>query len=206
MLLKRTHNEDFAIHVNITLIESLKAMDNMFSRDYEYKRLYEILITEYFNAIWPDLSQALLKDKDEYITFYNLQNIIGGGVVSLDRAVILSGDSEQIKEWCRKNELAPARLAHMVPFFSGTGIDEYSQFLLDEFGQNNDVISILDSHIHSYAWTGSLIPLYESRISVLQTLTTHKFSEVRDLAERNIAHFQKEIERQRNREAENMVR
>lgn len=172
-------------------------------RDYELKKILRILISNYFDVVWPPLSKALLSQ--EFLIFYHLQHFLENknhGMESVD-TILMHGDLEVIFEWCRENtEIAPARLAYMIPLYANGEMHSLTIRLLDEFGDKENLLDVLSAQIHSYSFVGSVIPLLQSRKDALQSLLSHSKKEVVIWAEKNIREFETEIERTNQREAE----
>jgi hypothetical protein len=201
---------EFAKHINISIIKSI-TWHNSYHLDDYVKKVYDILLGEYFEFIWEDLSKFLLSEDEEYIKFYGLKHILGSSIgSSIERqvGVIMSGQINTIFEWCMSNiPVAPARLAELIPVF-GNNNDLYNELnpiaeqLINEFGNNDEVLSGLSSNLGSFSWVGSMIPLLEAKIEIFRKLINHKHIKVKEWAENNIVYLTKQIEQERIREEE----
>jgi hypothetical protein len=167
----------------------------------------------HFNSIWPDLSEALLSKEESYITFYGLKHILGSHIGGVGRTigVLFEGDIDAIFKWCHENKpLAPARIAELTPIFINNNTD-YSEWhpvalrLLNDFGDIKEVLSSLSSNMGTYSWTGSVVPFLEAKKELFRQISDHSIEEVRNWATAYIAYLDKDIEREKNRDAESFI-
>jgi hypothetical protein len=75
-------------------------------------------------------------------------------------------------------------------------------FLIDNFGNNKEVLSALTSNLGTFGWTGSLVPYYQRELSMFKLLKNHKIEEVRKWVNRNIDYLTKMIDREKCRDEE----
>jgi hypothetical protein len=204
-LLSHKESKIFAKYINLQVINLAKDLNYSFSFNSTLENLYRLLIGKYFEIIWPDLSSALLSCGEDYYVYYHYQHLLGShiGGVSNEVGILFRGDINLIFDWCNKfPEKAPVRLASMVPIFEGEGFHPITLRLINEFGNNQDVLSNLSSNMGSYSWVGSMIPLLKSKRKLFNSLKNHAIPEVADWAKRNICYMDKEIEREQQREDE----
>ena len=103
--------------------------------------------------------------------------------------------------------MAPTRLAELVPIFAGKN-DDFSNWhpltlrLIDEFGDIEDVLSSLGANMGSFSWTGTIVPLLEGRMHILNLISSHKIKIVSDWAKREITYLEKAIKYEKNRDEE----
>jgi len=168
------------------------------------------LIRVHFNAIWPDLSEALLSEGDSFLKYFGLKHILGSQIGGIGReiGVLFFGDIDVMFDWCSKNRpLAPSRLAELVPIFDN-GNTNYGEWhpvairILNEFGGLQEVLSSLGSNMGSFSWTGSAVPFLEAKLQLFFKLEEHPIELVRSWAVANQGYLREEIERERNRDAE----
>mgnify|MGYP000396733760 CR=1 FL=1 len=200
---------NFAVFINKSVIESI-TWENSYHLDHYIQRVYEILFKVHFNAIWPDLSNSLLFSEETDIRFYGLKNILGSRIGGVGRSigVLFDGDIDSIFNWCAGNKpLAPSRLAELTPIFDNNNTD-YTKWhpvalrLIDDYGDIIEVLSNLSSNMGAYSWTGSIVPFLESKKELFKQLTNHKIDLVKEWAISNIRYLDKDIEVEKNREAE----
>lgn len=203
---------DFAKFINKSIIDSI-TWENSFHLDHYVQQVYEILLKVHFNSIWKDLSDALLSNEELYIKFYGLKHILGSHIGGVGRSigVLFDGDINSIFNWCKENKpLAPTRLAELVPIFDNNNTD-YAKWhpialrLIDEYGEIKEVLSHISSNMGTYSWTGSVVPLLESKRELFRQLTNHKTELVREWATSYIGYLDKDIEVEKNRDAEHFI-
>jgi hypothetical protein len=203
---------DLAKFINKSVIASI-SWENSYHLDHYIQRVYEILLKVHFNNIWNDLSVALLSSDENYITFYGLKHILGSHIGGVGRSVgvLFEGDIDSIFNWCASNKpLAPTRIAELLPIFDNNNTD-YSKWhpvalrLIDDYGDIDEVRSHLNSNMGTYSWTGSVVPLLESKKILFNQLTNHKIESVREWANSHISYLDKDIEREKNKDAEHFI-
>jgi len=208
-ILDNNNESDFAVFINDSIIHSI-TIDNSYHLDHDVQRIFEVLMKHHFAAIWPNLSKALMCTKEEYIKFYGLKHILGSHIGGIGRSVgvLFDGDIDTIFNWCKFNKpLAPSRLAELVPIF-GENNNNYSTWnpislrLINEFGDIEGVLSNLAANMGTYSWTGSVVPLLESKKELFSTIADHKIKAVSDWAKNYITYLDLEIKQEKNRDEE----
>ncbi|GEC72688.1 hypothetical protein SAMN05443543_10766 [Flavobacterium flevense] len=203
---------DFAQFINNSVIDSI-TWENSYHLDHNIQKIYEILMKYHFNSIWEDLSTALLSIEEDYIKFYGLKHILGSHIGGVGRSVgvLFDGDIDSIFRWCEKNKpLAPSRLAELTPIFDNGNVDytnwhPIARRLIDEYGNIKEVLSHLSSNMGTYSWSGSVVPFLESKKELFKQLNNHKIENVREWANSYIGYLDKDIEREKNRDAEHFI-
>lgn len=211
-ILSDENEVDFAKFINKSIIESI-TWENSYHLDHYIQQVFEILLKIHFKSIWNELSEALLSSEENYITFFGLKHILGSHIGGVGRniGVLFEGDIESIFSWCANNkQLAPSRIAELTPIFDNNNTD-YSKWhpvtlrLIDEYGDINEVLSNLSSNMRTFSWTGSVVPFLESKKKLFEQLTNHKIELVREWATSFIGYIEREIEVEKNRDAEHFI-
>ncbi|MEA5425772.1 hypothetical protein [Arcicella lustrica] len=211
-ILSNEEEVDFAKFINKSVIDSI-TWENLYHIDHYIQRVYIVLLNVHFNPIWKDLSEALLSSEENYVTFYGLKHILGSHIGGVGRSVgvLFEGDINSIFAWCEINKpLAPSRLAELSPIFDNNNTD-YAKWhpialrLIDEYGDIKDVRSNLSSNMGTYSWVGSLVPFLESKKELFKQLSNHKTESVREWSASYIGYLDKDIEIEKNRDAEHFI-
>lgn len=215
MVLKDGDQGDFAQQLNHAIISSI-SWQNSFHLDHNIQELYEIMLRDYFNFVWQEISVALVGVDEDYARFYGLKHILESSIGGVGReiGVVVEGNMEVIFAWAKENSpIAPARLAELFPIFGArTEKDNKSTWhplskkLIDDFGSIEEVLSNLDSNMNSFSWTGSVIPYLRWQIDLMEALLNHKNIEVQKWANRKIEYLNKQIVFEQNRDEERMLR
>lgn len=201
LALKQENKGEFAKYVNAVLLELINT-PSYGNCEQGIRDIYEILVNNYFIDTWPQLAEVLMNEDDNRVQFYNLKLLLEPSFQEGNHTTF-SKNIETVFEWCKENpKKAPEIFAHMIPFFHGGEIHPLALRLLNEYGDQQLVLSAFDSSIHSYSWTGSVIPLLESRRNILQSIINHPIQEVANWAKRNVIYFEREIADERQKEAE----
>jgi hypothetical protein len=112
-----------------------------------------------------------------------------GNVYSAGQGILFRNPShyETILTWCRRHtELAPERIAHMMPLSITEG-DEvkwhpFAKAIIDEFGDNERLLSQLSSNMGTYGTVGSSVPYFLNQKKLIEELLTHPIERVREWA------------------------
>lgn len=195
-ILEKKRDDKFAIAMNKKIIKE-------FNQGYlhgNFEGICSALLKNYQSLIWNDFQTAFVSDK--FDAFYLQVNHEIGSGFKFGAGPLFQGNNELVKKMCidYPNE-APVRIANMVPVFSQdiSDAEAYSDmflWLLDNFGDNKDVLSDLHANINSYSWTGSPIPLYCAHIKCMKKLLAHKRTSVRSWAQSCINEFEADIKRE----------
>lgn len=200
-LLKKRRDDQFAQAIN-------KKMIGVLSKDYMRSNLngiYELLISDYKEAIWEDFERAFV-DKDNYLFSWQIEDEIGSGS-GFGAGPLFINNDERLKKMCEKYpETAPYRIASMAPVFRYTdstiaGFSDWFLWLLDNYGDNKDVLESLHANMESYSWTGSIIPLMENKKKCFEQINNHPRPEVRKWAESCLSSLEQELKNERNKDA-----
>lgn len=197
-LLDRKDDPNFAVGMCRKLIEGL----NQGYLHGNFEGIFSSLLLNYTDYIWEDFKQAFVSD-DYLALWVQLRFEVGSGFGFGAGPLFQLGD-ERIKEMCKEYpQNAPVRIAELVPVYS-TAINEADSFsplflwLLDEYGDNDHVLSGLHSNIHSYSWTGSTYSLFKQHKKCFEKLLKHSREKVRLWVERCIKEIDSELQRQRD--------
>ena len=163
-LLESSHNGRLAQVAHRHLLAYIKTIDGLVINNYELKTTYKLLIREYFNEIWDDLSQALLSEGDNLWTFYQLNDILGTNLTSVyrERGLLFEGNHyDKLMAWCNEHpEVAPARLVEMAPVHDGDEFSSIIIMILMEFGNQQEVLNKISYRIAcSYEYTPTVLSI-----------------------------------------------
>lgn len=200
-IFKCGRDEEFAKCLNAKFMEEKNGiLDGKFVND-----LYKILLSkEYIDCVWTDFSRAFYDDN--YFMFYmNIRNYIGSGF-GFGEGFLFKGNDERIKELCL---LYPDKVAHRIaelaPCFEYkgdgddrkvTGFSHIFVWLLDNFADDKTVLEGIHANLHSFSWSGSIIPYHERNIFCFGQLLNHSNSIVRDWANECLDSEKKELNRE----------
>ncbi|MBN4054189.1 hypothetical protein JYT87_00600 [Nitrospira defluvii] len=200
--LLKSEGKEFAIDISKIIIES--ALDKLALSDISHyvKPLLRNIFNRYGKEVWPFFVEAI-KDTDrlkEYrlIQLLNPEN-------SFDRkgaSVLADLPDTLLREWCfHEPDRAPEFVAQATDVLLETGegyqISPRAKFLVDNFGENEGVLSALSVNIGSFAWSGSLVPYHKKELAAFETLRTHERASVRRWADRRVEYLNKMIEKEK---------
>lgn len=202
-LLNNDKQVDLAQYVNAQIISAASDQQKYFSIQYDLEDLYRLLMKNYFDAIWPSLSKALLSDGDQIMTYIHLKELLGCSFHEDGMPIIMEGNHfGELIDWCEKNsDIAPARLASLIPIANGEKFTPEAITLIDKYADKQYVLNEIACTLDSFSSVGSVIPYYEQRERIYSSLLHHKNDIVRRWAQQQVNSckymIQKETERER---------
>ena len=167
-LLEKRHDVSFAQAMNRKVIDGLN--QNFYHGNFDF--IYPALFNYYLDDIWDDFVKAFLSD-DYAIFWIQVQYTIGSGF-NFGVGPMFKDNDERIKKMCMDYpDKAPAKIASMVPVFLKPidKVDSYSPlflWLLENYGDCEEVRSGLHANLYSFSWSGSVLPLFEAHKRCLQ--------------------------------------
>ena len=203
-MLEDYHDDVFAAKINRKLMKVLK---RAFMRTY-VEGIYPVLVRQYTSTIWKDFARAF-KDKEYSLFLYQIKDEIGSGS-GFGIGPLFQIDRKRLERLCLKYpDHAPYEMACMCPIFrynpekdkeEGSAFHDWVIWLLDNFGDQKDVLDGLHSNMCSFFWSGSVLPVLAQRRESLEKIAKHKRAEVRNWAELCLKEVDAEYTRENNRE------
>jgi len=213
-ILRQSKDPELVQFINKEIIELCGVLDFLGNLDSDFKKLLQVFLDDYFDLIWPDLSKALLSDTEHYMSYYNLKIVLGAHIGSLgnDIGILFQNEKnfDKIFDWALSNrEIAPIRLAGMVPIFDYEEIKRIKQTwhpftrrLIDEFGNEEGFTDELNANMRTYSWTGSVVPLLRAEKAIIEQLVSHNLEKVRNWANRKLQYIDEAIRQESNFDVE----
>ena len=168
-----------------------------------------LLIGTYFDEVWHDLSEALVYEGERYMLYYKLKSILGSMTGYKNEVGILfqTDHSDALLAWCAKYPLvAPERLMLMVPLYGENGFSDIVLKLVDLYGEQEGVLTALSCNMGSFSFVGSIVPLYEMQIKCIEGLSNNHSEKVRIWSVKMLTDLKKQINIEKNRDAEGVLR
>ena len=206
-ILEEGGNPGFAKEVMHRILLLIELSDDLHCKDYNIEDCMELLIGKYFDEVWHELSKALVCEGERYMLYYKLKSIIGSMTSYENEVGILfqSNHNDALLDWCAKYPMvAPERLMLMVPLYGENGFSDIVLKLVDMYGEQEGVLTALSYNMGSFSYVGSIVPLYEKQYKCIEQLSVHKSEKVRTWSVRMLSSLKKQIEDEKNRDAEGM--
>ena len=186
VLIREFNKPDLAALLNERIIVYASDTTVYFSHSYEVEELYKLLMDKYFYTIWPSLSKALLSDDEHYITYLNLKSLLGASMIDETEPIIMIGNHfKDIIDWCDQHpDVAPARIAGMIIVAKGDKFSDEAIELIDKYADRKYVLDELGCNLDSFSSVGSVVPYYERRMKIYNTMLNHKNAIVREWAKK----------------------
>ncbi len=197
----------FAVALTRKIVESCSDKLSLGDLWHYIHPVIRILFKQYGKDVWPIIAEAI-KEADP-LDQYRLMQLLDSGN-SFDKkspSVLADLDTGLLQEWCfQEPEMAPEFVARATDVLLEEGEKYYvsprAKFLIDNFGDNEHVLSALSANMSSFGWSGSLVPYLQKEVEALQFLKEHKKTSVRSWAKRRIDYLNKMIEREKRRDEE----
>lgn len=166
-LLQKTNNPQLAIHVNKEFLKYISIPENIHTDVAYYKSLYEILLKNYFNNIWEDLLIGIKSEGDKILVYLKLKQLLGAEIDTdhiADKGLLFDAISIQdIENNLNNDSLLQIRIMEIAPVFQDKiHFSNTVLYMLKKYGNNKKMLTSLVSSMNSFAWTGSLVPYYET--------------------------------------------
>ena len=168
------------------------------------------LLTRNLADTWDLLAPTLLNRGGRGFSY--LEHLLGGRISDKEAPTVISVVPDDfLLTWCRQegSKAAVAVASLIAPYSThAKGISSLSDTvlkLLDEFGNDEQLLYALSSSMGSYFWSGSLVPFYERELTALKPLLKHKHLPVRAWAEREIAYATKAASKEQTRDEEKEI-
>ena len=206
-ILEEGANHNFAKEVMHRILLFIEHSDDLHYKDYNIEDSMRLLIGKYFDEIWHDLSEALVCEGERYMLYYKLKSIIGSMTSYENEVGILfqADHNDALLDWCAKYPLvAPERLMLMVPLYGENGFSDIVLSLVDLYGEQEGVLTALACNMGSFSFVGSIVPLYEKQYRCIEQISTHRSEKVRTWSVKMLSSLKKQIEIEKNRDAEGM--
>ena len=205
-LLEDEDRKELSKNVNRKVLGYMATADAQYVGNYNIERAFSILLDRYFDEVWPDLSEAL-GGKDIWQSFH-LQQLLGDKIsntLSTSGLLFRQNHIKALLEWCEKNPKINAPVLMAMAPIGGEKPDSFSYIvkeLIDRYGDIAQVLDSLSSNMGTFIYAGSVLPLYQSHIKMLEELKGHSKEGVRMWAIKMIAGYEKMISRERDFEEE----
>jgi hypothetical protein len=167
-----------------------------------------VMLQTHLDEVWPIFAKAV--ERHDALFRLHMGNVLGGGMKRVEEEsknpISLIPISTLIS-WCERYTGGASFLLRIAGILAGgtDGVRTWSPLvsaLLQRFGDDDRVLGELAANIHTFSWSGSLIPYWEQYLAPLDSLKKHQSRKVRRWAARMTADFQKQIATERKREAE----
>lgn len=196
-LLKSHRNPQAAKEINVKYISVLNTGHFHGNLD----DIFEVLLRLYPNETWNYFAEKLISEGYE-LFYLQVHHDVGSGS-GFGRGPLFDND-DRVIDFCKAHpDRAPQIFAGMIPLYSDAEKDSFGRlfmYMLDEFGDDESVLSGLHANMHSFSWVGSPIPLFEDNIECLKSLLSHNRTSVRAWAKRCIDEYRMEIKRETSQE------
>lgn len=171
--------------VAITTVKQLSVHSLSFNDEQAVRRLLPAILSNFAEIVWPLIGQAIQENPAKMGWFSML--LREGSVFGNQPAPILSIPENTLFGWCYANpKIGPEFLARAVPVLKENAQEavpvEFHPIirrLLDEFGQEEDVLDGLKESIETFTWSGPLEIYFARYKEPMRSIREHEKETVR---------------------------
>ncbi len=163
------------------------------------KKAMRVVLRKYTKQVWPLISRKI--SEADPIQKFQFQFLFGSEIsfYSNEDSILADLPEKVLREWCESDpENVPVFVARSIDVFAKIndrlGISKITQYLLDEFGNNMDMLNALSSNMYSFGWSGSVVPLCRKILAAIEPLLQHQHMTVQKWAEDNVEGLKKRID------------
>lgn len=205
--LLKERDEEFAVALTKQLISASKHGLNHGDIWSYTKPLMLNLMRDYGGTLWPIFGDAIVQA--EGMERYWLQQLLDreSGLAVNMPSVLSAVPVESVIEWCTASpDLGPVFVAGCLNVLET--VDEQQQpselfvALLENFGNDQSVVSELGANMGTGSWSGSLVPYLESDKEALSCLLDHENANVRRWVKDHIGYIDRQIAEESVRDEE----
>ncbi|TXI75328.1 MAG: hypothetical protein E6Q43_03645 [Dokdonella sp.] len=159
--------------------------------DHLSKKLLEWLFKEQAEISWPIVRQALVEG--DSVARWGIGDTLGAWGRAGDKPRAIDHlDPRFLREWCNEDpSVAPALIARIIRVMDRDEAGEWhlsisARMLIDHYADADGVLDAIGASLHTFSWSGSLVPFYDRLIRVITPLLGHDCDAVRTWAQRVI--------------------
>ena len=204
-------NDEFVISIANQLLAGIHIGFDYGDVSHSFKPLLAEIFQSYGSIIWPIFGHKIASTTDG-LQLYRLQQLLDReNSFSITPSIVSYLPIDVIISWCKDNpKIGPNFIASCVNIFE---IEDEKQktsslfiALLENFGNDEGVISSLNSNMYSRGWSGSLVPYLVADKDAFLPLLEHKNNKVTKWIKNQIAYIDKRIEVEQNLDEERTLR
>ena len=199
-ILDSEYKEDFSKSFISQIFSSKKSVFDFPIDDLTIRKVFSKIIQNCPNIFLKEIAQRL--DHPNMPFIFKKQSSFS---LDLHSAPTPLSDLKEdlLKKWCKTYSKAPVFLAkNIVLFNSQDQLSSFSKFLLDQYGDQEELTEALSFNLGSFSWQGNLSDYFKKVKKALEELEDHKQPNVRVFADREISYLDKQIKACKQREKE----
>jgi hypothetical protein len=199
--LLQSEDTDFAVDLTRQILSSCSDRLNVGDIWHYVQPIIRIIFQQHGKNVWPLFTEAI-KSAAPLEEYRIIQLLDSGNSFNKKEPSVLSDLPEELlRDWClQEPDTAPVFVAHSTDVLlnatDGYQISPRAQFLIDNFGNNKQVLSALSANMSSFGWSGSLVPYLQKETVALEALKGHENHNVRNWVNRRLDYLYKKIERE----------
>lgn len=165
--------------------------DAIYKVDFHLEPLIRVILKSFIAETWSILSNGLLSD--EWSEHWNMTILMCSKIDPENKPGPLFDLSDDfLMQWCseiglKAVEIVAERMPMIRKASHGPELSSLAKKVIDEYGDNEIILSKLSANLGSFLAVGSLSPMYDERRKVLEPLLSHSKSSVQDWARDEIA-------------------
>ena len=198
MLLEK-NDPEFAKQLAIQILDAYDEIVYHDKVDQYAINTMRVVLRKYAKQVWPLISRTI-SDADSIQKFHF--QFLFGSENSFDNKednILANMPVKVLREWCESDpENAPVFVACWTDVFVDINdrleISKYTQYLLEEFGNNMSMLNALSVNMYSFGLARSVAPIYRKMLAAIEPLLQHQCVNVKKWAEGNTERLEKQID------------
>ncbi|MHC4049321.1 hypothetical protein [Bradyrhizobium sp. 25ACV] len=204
---------DFASRLIKQMLSICRTKDHdvFYHLDGPVQNAIRVLLPKYPKEVWAEVSKLLLTK--DWLVRHRVERLLQiSGDEHMGGGLLATMPDELYFSWVRSAPKSRAAIpVHWLPVTTKNADGRLSwtpeiEAYVKEFGMYPDVMAQLAMRLHPNSWWGSLGPLLEPLIPLVNEWTTHPLEQVRQWARDYLAHLQRDIANAHRRSEEDVVR
>lgn len=203
-------DSELAEHIAKEIIKMCSDQDlsSSIKKRYDIKPIIEVLLRNYREQTWIIFSNIILSDNK--LSKYRLKDLLTShnNENNSDFSITSVLEKDFLVQWCNNYpDKAPVELSTIIDVIEEDDDENYcftpiAQFLINNYGSNDKVLSRIYSNLRTGTWVGSMIPYLEKIKFVIGKLLDHDNINVRKWAREINNYLEKEIQKEKQKEDE----
>lgn len=189
----------FSTKLAIKILEAASDVDD-FELIHQVRDLLGEVLEKHGDAVWPEVcpfvDAAISKRKIALAQLFSVDDFGSRSTVSpigrLPKPVF--------EAWCRASRAGRVFSAEVLNPLSAeageTTLASRLRFLIDEFGDDEEILGAVGANLSTFGWMGSVVPHLQKEIAALRELIPHRIKHVQEWAEWRIEWLSRRVQRE----------
>ena len=169
-----------------------------------YETLFTILMKNYFDYVFPKISEEFLNQKNpfEHFNLVNIFRSVHGSHNENKDILFFAEHKEKYLQWCDENLYASVFLAEVIPVYGENDVSPEAKLLIERYYNRSNLLRNISINMENIMCWGSIVPVLKHKKRIYEHFENSKIKEIREWAKTGINNVNDEIQQQQNFEDE----